>query len=165
MPTLGIQMHFHGNPRLLQRKVVAQRVLFAPSSRTRSSREGRVERRPSSSRTARPALIQCTELHGIGSDQMHVKIENPLVAQCKFSAVVYSKARSGTPFPARHDLPIVSGIKDLLNRPWSRVERQRAGTPSVNQINNYSRTQSCRSRLSGKYKVPAVSAFRLESPG
>ena len=31
---------------------------------------------------------QCTELHGIGFDQMHVKSEIPLVIPCKFSAVL-----------------------------------------------------------------------------
>ena len=76
----------------------------------------------------------CTELHGIGSDQMQAKSENPLVAQCKFRAVTYPKARSGTPLAQRCSLPIVAGIKDLGNRPWSGVERQRAGTPSVNPL-------------------------------
>jgi hypothetical protein len=65
-------------------------------------------------------------MHGIGSDQMQSRSENPLLAQCKFRAVTYSKARSGTPFAAPRNPPIAAGIKDLGNLPWSGVERQRS---------------------------------------
>jgi hypothetical protein len=58
-------------------------------------------------------------------DQMHENRESLLVAPCKFSAVIYSKAHSGTQFTACYYLPIGPGIKDLWNRPleWRRAPK------------------------------------------
>jgi hypothetical protein len=56
---------------------------------------------------------QCTELHGIGSDQMQVKNENPVVPQCKFSALTNSQRHHGTLFDAGVSCTVSFGITDL----------------------------------------------------
>jgi hypothetical protein len=69
-------------------------------------------------------------LHGIGSDQMHVESEIPLVIPCKFSAVTYSERLSGTHSAASRVLRISVENKDLHSAGVSGAERRRAGTPS-----------------------------------
>jgi hypothetical protein len=46
-----------------------------------------------------------TELHGIGSDQMHKKCESPLVIPCKFRAVTNSARHSCTHLAASCAIP------------------------------------------------------------
>jgi hypothetical protein len=56
-------------------------------------------------------------LHGIasnGSDQTHVKSENPLVARCKFSALTNSQQHHGTLFDTVGACPVGLGINHLL---------------------------------------------------
>lgn len=73
-------------------------------------------------------------LHGIGSDQMHVESEIPLVIPCKFSAVFYSERLSGTHSVARRVLPIFLENKDLHSAAVSGSECQRAGTPPASPL-------------------------------
>lgn len=59
----------------------------------------------------------CTELHGIGSDQMHKNHETPLVIPCKFSAVTNSTRRPCAHLSASCARPDNKGIKGLRTRP------------------------------------------------
>jgi hypothetical protein len=52
-------------------------------------------------------------LSQIGSDQMHVTAENPLVPQCKFSALTNSPRHHGTLFDARRGCIDSFEISDL----------------------------------------------------
>jgi hypothetical protein len=49
----------------------------------------------------------------MGSDQMQIKSQNPLVPQCKFSALTNSERHHGTLFDAALAGSSVSEIKEL----------------------------------------------------